>query len=124
MTRLKTLTKWTVIVLPVLLLGYVVVEKNMLSSLRQTEASGSATISWTAPTENEDDGPLTDLAGYIIHYGPHAGQYSNTIAIDDPATTSYKVENLSPGTYYFAVTAISAGGSESALSNMVVRTVP
>lgn len=35
-------------------------------------ASGNATISWTAPTTNEDTTTLTDLAGYRIFYSTAA----------------------------------------------------
>lgn len=123
MIRPKILSKWILIVLPALLLGYFAFDKIMLSSQQQAESAGSARILWAAPTENEDDGPLTELNGYVIYYGTHAGQYSNMIVIDDPETTSYQIENLSPGTYYFAVTAINTDGLESTMSNMVVKKV-
>src|SRR5580698_8272340 len=32
-------------------------------------ATGSATLSWTVPTENTNGTPLTNLAGYHIYYG-------------------------------------------------------
>jgi len=35
--------------------------------------NGTALLSWTAPTENSDGSPLTDLAGYKIHYGSSHG---------------------------------------------------
>ncbi len=124
MNRLEKLSKWKVIVLAALVLGYFAFDKIVLSPQRQAESDGSVTLSWTALTENEDNSPLTDLAGYFIHYGTQAGQYSNTIYVDDPKTTSYKFKILSPGTYYFAITAINFDGSESALSNMIAKTVP
>ena len=124
MNRLEKLSKWKVIVLAALVLGYFAFDKIVLSPQRQAESDGSVTLSWTAPSENEDNRPLADLAGYMIHYGTRAGQYSNTIHVDDPRVTSYEVENLSPGTYYFAITAISTDGAESALSNMIAKTVP
>ena len=123
MIRPKMMSKWIVIVLPALMLGYFAFDKIVLSSQRQAETAGSARISWTAPTENEDDGPLTEIAGYVIHYGTDAGQYSHIVVIKDPETTCYEFENLSPGTYYFAVTAINTDGLESTMSNMVVKKV-
>ena len=36
-------------------------------------ADGSITLSWTAPTENEDGSALTDLAAYKIYYGTSPG---------------------------------------------------
>ena len=124
MIRVEKLSMWTVIVLAALMLAYFAFDKIVLSPPRQAEFDGSVTLSWTVPTENEDMSPLTDLAGYIIHYGTQAGQYSNTIYVDDPKTTSYKFENLSPGTYYFAITAINTDDVESALSDMIAKTVP
>ena len=124
MNRLEKLSKWKVIVLAALVLGYFAFDKIVLSPQRQAESDGSVTLSWTAPTENEDNSPLADLAGYKIHYGTQAGQYSNMIYIDDPTTTSYKFNNLSPGIHYFAITAINIDGRESALSNMIAKTVP
>ena len=124
MIRLEKLSKWIVIMLAALVLGYFAFDIVVLSPQRQAEFDGSVTLSWTAPTENEDNSPLTDLAGYVIHYGTHAGQYSNTIYLDDPETTGYKFENLSPGTYYFAVAAINTDGAESTLSDMIAKTVP
>lgn len=38
----------------------------------QVSASGNATISWTAPTTNEDTSALVDLAGYRIFYSTAA----------------------------------------------------
>jgi len=110
--------------LAALVLGYFAFDIVVLSPQRQAQFDGSVTLSWIAPTENEDNSPLTDLAGYVIHYGTHAGQYSNTIYLDDPETTGYKFENLSPGTYYFAITAINTDGAESTLSDMIAKTVP
>ena len=124
MIRLEKPSKWIVIMLAALVLGYFAFDIVVLSPQRQAEFDGSVTLSWIAPTENEDNSPLTDLAGYVIHYGTHAGQYSNTIYLDDPETTGYKFENLSPGTYYFAVAAINTDGAESTLSDMIAKTVP
>ncbi len=124
MIRSMKRSKWAVIVLVALIIGYFAFDKFVLLPQRQAELAGSATLSWTAPTENEDNSHLTDLTGYIIHYSTQAGQYSNTIYVDDPETTSYDVENLMPGTYYLAVTAITSDGRESAFSNMVEKTIP
>jgi hypothetical protein len=124
MIRLERLSKWIAIVLIALVLGYFAFDNFVLSPQRQAVFHGSVTLSWAAPTENEDNSPLTDLAGYVIYYGTQAGQYSYTIHIDDPKTTGYKLESLSPGTYYFAITAINTDGAESAVSDMIEKTVP
>lgn len=86
-------------------------------------ALGSTSLSWSAPTQNEDGTALTDLAGYKIYYGRSSGNYSNEIRIDNASVTNYLVENLSPSTYYFAATAFNAEGTESRLSGEAVKTI-
>ncbi|MFW2405237.1 MAG: putative Ig domain-containing protein [Gammaproteobacteria bacterium] len=79
---------------------------------------GSATVSWAAPTTNADGTPLTDLAGYRIYYSKTAGNYASSVPIDNPGVTTYVVNNLSAGTWYFVVTAHDLVGNESAESNV------
>ncbi|MEX0708005.1 MAG: putative Ig domain-containing protein [Woeseia sp.] len=84
---------------------------------------GSATLSWTAPTQNTDGTPLTDLAGYRIYWGTKPGSYPDSVTIDQPGVTMYVVENLVPGTYEFVSTAVNADGVESDYSNPATKTV-
>jgi hypothetical protein len=81
-----------------------------------------AQLSWTAPTENVDGTPLTDLAGYRVHWGTARRNYSQNARIDGASNRQYAV-TLSPGTWYFAVTAVNAAGEESAYSGEVSKTV-
>jgi hypothetical protein len=83
----------------------------------------SATLSWAAPTANTDGSTLTNLAGYRIVYGTSASVLSQTIQVSNPGVTTYVVENLAPGTYYFAIKAYTADGTESAASNIVSKIV-
>ena len=84
---------------------------------------GSATLSWTPPTQNSDGSPLTDLAGYKIYYGNESGNYQTSIQIDNPGIATYVVENLTPNTYYFVSTAFNFDAVESAFSNEAVKVV-
>jgi hypothetical protein len=84
---------------------------------------GTATLSWTRPTENTDGTPLTNLAGYYIYYGTDSSNFTQTIDIIDPTTTNYMITGLHPGTYYFAVTAYNAFRIESAKSNIASKTI-
>jgi len=87
-------------------------------SITVTEiALASVTLSWTPPTENSDGSNLTDLSAYKIYYGVSSGNYYNQIRIDNPGLSTYVVENLIPGTYYFAATAVNSFGVESEYSN-------
>jgi len=85
---------------------------------------GSVTLSWTAPTENEDGSALTNLAGYRIYRGTTPGNYDETITIDNPSVTTYVVENLAPGTYEFVATAFNVDGRESSFSGSLLVTIP
>ena len=86
-------------------------------------ATASTTLSWTAPTQNEDGSTLTDLAGYKIFYGTSPGNYSEEIRIDNPSVTVYVVDNLTPDTYYFAAKAFNAAGVDSRYSGEAVKIV-
>ena len=86
--------------------------------------SGSATLSWTAPTMNSDGSALTDLAGYHIYYGTSPSTMSTVINIGTVATTTYTLSNLASGTWYFAATAYTTSGLESALSGTVSKAIP
>ena len=86
-------------------------------------ANGSATLSWTPPTQNEDGTALTNLAGYKIHWGSSSGNYSNSVTINNVGITTYMVESLVAGTYYFATSAFNGDGIESNYSNEAAKTV-
>jgi hypothetical protein len=93
------------------------------SSTPPTATIGNVTLNWQPPTQNTDGTPLTNLAGYDIHYGTASGKYTQTVTIDNPGIATYVVGNLSPGTYYFSVTAVNSQGTESPLSSEVSTTV-
>jgi len=84
-------------------------------------ATGSVSLSWLPPTQNEDGTPLTDLAGFRIYYGTAPGTYTNSTELNNPGLSSWVVENLIPGTYYFVTTAFNQQNFESAFSNEAVK---
>jgi hypothetical protein len=86
-------------------------------------ASGSATLTWTPPTQNTDGSPLTNLAGYRIYWGTAPGTYTSSVTLTNPGLSSYVVTSLAPGTYYFVVTARNSAGVESVLSNTASKTI-
>lgn len=87
------------------------------------DGTGAATLSWTPPTENTDGTQLTDLAGYNIYWGTTEGTYTNEINIANPTITTYVVEALAPGTYYFVATAYNESGVESSFSNVATKNI-
>ena len=86
-------------------------------------ANGSATVRWQPPTENTDGSELTDLAGFRISYGTSPSSLTRNVTIDNPGITSYVIDNLTPGTWYFGVRAYRAGGQESELSELASKTI-
>lgn len=85
---------------------------------------GAATLNWKAPIQNTDGTPLVDLAGYKLLYGNTAGgPYDREINVPNPDTTTYVVENLAPGDYYFVSTAYNAAGKESDFSNEALKVI-
>jgi hypothetical protein len=87
-------------------------------------ALGSATLSWDAPTTNDDGSPLTNLAGFRVRWGQSSGNYSSSQTIMNPGLTTYVIENLANGTHYFVVTAINSTDMESDYSNEASKTIP
>jgi Putative Ig domain len=94
-----------------------------LTTSSATGSTSSASLSWSAPTQNEDGSPLTDLAGYRIHYGTSASDLNQRIEIDNPATTSKVVQSLTPGTWFFAISAYTHDGAESSRSAVVSKVI-
>ena len=88
-----------------------------------TTTTGSATLSWTPVTQNTDGTPLTDLAGYKVHYGASPTVMSLVVELTDPTETSYIVANLPSGTWYFTVAAYTSGGIDGLLSNVAEKTI-
>jgi hypothetical protein len=86
-------------------------------------ATGSAMLTWSPPTQNSDGGVLTPLASYRVYYGTSSGSYPNSLTIDNPGLSSFVVDQLTPATWYFVVTAVNANGVESAYSNVASKSV-
>jgi hypothetical protein len=86
-------------------------------------ATGSATLSWTPPTQNTDGSPLNNLAGYRVYWGTSQNNLSNVVTLNNPGLSSYVVDQLTPATWYFALTALNSAGSESSQSNIASKQV-
>lgn len=83
----------------------------------------AVTISWEAPTSNDDASSLTDLAGYRVVYGTAANQMTSKLELPGATMTSVRLEELLSGTYYFAVKAYRKDGVESNLTETVWKTL-
>ena len=85
---------------------------------------GTATLTWIAPTQNTNGTPLTNLAGYHIYYGTSPNNLASSVQIADANTTSYTINGLAAGTWYFSINAYTSAGVESAISNVASKTIP
>ena len=85
--------------------------------------SGAATLSWEAPTTDTNGQPLTNLSGYRIYYGESKTALSETVNLTGTGLQTYVIDNLNSGTWYFAIKAVNSAGVESALSNVVSKTI-
>jgi hypothetical protein len=88
-----------------------------------TTTTGAVTLSWTPPTRNTDGSSLTNLAGYRVLYGTSPTALTRTVQLANPGLSSYVVENLALGTWYFSLRSYSTTGAESSASNVASATV-
>jgi hypothetical protein len=85
--------------------------------------NGVATLSWEAPTTTTTGSALTDLSGYHIYYGIDQNNLSESVSLNSVGIQTYVIDNLGTGTWYFAIKAVTAAGVESALSDVVSKTI-
>lgn len=85
--------------------------------------TGTARLNWDPPKTRIDGSPIDDLSGYKIYYGIAADQLRCEIEIADPKAVTWKVTELSPGTWYFAVVSVDSAKVESELSGVVSKRI-
>jgi hypothetical protein len=85
--------------------------------------TGTATLSWTPPTENSDGTALTDLAGYQVYYGQSQNNLNKTVTLNNASLSTYVVENLGSGTWFFALVAVNSHGTTSVFSSVATKTI-
>lgn len=85
--------------------------------------TGTATLSWTPPTENSDGTALTDLAGYQVYYGQSQDNLNKTVTLNNASLSTYVVENLGTGTWFFALVAVNTHGTTSVFSSVATKTI-
>jgi hypothetical protein len=88
-----------------------------------TTEVGTATLTWTPPATNTDGTPLTNLAGYTIVYGTSSSDLDQTVELDDPTLTTYTIDDLAAGTWYFAVNSVNTDGTASTLSPVASKVI-
>jgi hypothetical protein len=106
----------------ILLLGFVGAQQLHAAAA----GTGTAKISWSAPTANTDGSPYADPDGYYLYWGAAAADLKqgaacvapacNRVNITAESTVTYTLSGLGAGTYAVAVAAYNKLGVESALS--------
>ena len=69
--------------------------------------AGEAIMIWTKPEKNCDGTNLTDLKGFRAYWWPGFKD------LPDPTISGFTVKGLTPGTWYFGITAYNSKGEES-----------
>jgi hypothetical protein len=85
--------------------------------------AGTASLSWSRPTQNTDGSPLSNLAGYVIRYGTSTTALNNTMSVASTSATGVEITNLSAGNWQFQVAAINTANVESQFSAIVGKTI-
>ena len=83
----------------------------------------SVTLTWDPPVLSADGSPLDDLAGYTIYKGVDPADLVIEATIPNPGVSAFMIENLTPDTYWFTVTATDITGNESAQPSPVSKTI-
>lgn len=68
--------------------------------------AGELAATWTTPTGNCNNTPLTDLKGYRVRWGMGSVELA-------PTATSFTVSNLVPGTWWVNIAAFNSKNEES-----------
>lgn len=92
-------------------------------TVRQVTVTGSATLSWTPPTQNTDGSALTNLAGFKVYHGMSTGAMTDVVTVPGATASGYTFSQLAAGTHYFTVSAYTSGGAESAQSAIGSKTI-
>ncbi|MFC1750435.1 hypothetical protein ACFL2V_16685 [Pseudomonadota bacterium] len=84
-----------------------------------------AILSWIAPASRADESPLTisDIDSYKIYMGDSADSMTMVAEVLDPYVMNYELIDLSPGTHFFAITAVDTNGLESGYSKVMSKNI-
>ena len=85
--------------------------------------TSSVTLSWLAPTENTDGTALTNLSGFHIFYGTSKNNLTEEVSIDSVGQLTCVIDELTSGTWFFEVIAVSSSGNQSGPSTTVSATI-
>ena len=83
----------------------------------QSATNGTASLSWLSPTINST-GSL-EVEGYHIYFGSSATNLTHVVSVESPSATSFVINNLPAGDWYFGIASYNAQKIESSMSPIV-----
>ena len=93
--------------------------------LEETIPANAARLSWTAPLTrvNGDSLSMGEIAGFEVVYGTNADTLNQSLAIGDASVEELLVDELTEGTWYFAIRTLDTDGNRSRLSEVVYKQI-
>lgn len=88
--------------------------------------TGGAQLRWSAPTTYTDGTPITSLSGFRVYYSTNSREVADrtsTLVTLSPNLISISLEELAPGTWYFAVSAVDGSNVEGELSVVLSKQI-
>lgn len=86
-------------------------------------STSSVNLSWTAPSSRQNGDQLSpsELAGYEIYYFEESSAEADgeILFINNAMATNATINELLPGTYLFAISAIDSNGLKSDLTDYI-----
>lgn len=94
-------------------------------SPEDTAPANTALLSWTAPLtrENGDSLAMGEIAGFEVVYGNSEDNLDQSVAIGDASIDELLVDELTEGTWYFAIRTLDTDGNRSQLSEVVYKQI-
>ena len=91
----------------------------------ETVPANTALLSWTAPLtrENGESLAMGEIAGFEVVYGTSAENLDQSLAIGDASVDELLVDELTEGTWYFAIRTLDTDGNRSRLSEVVYKQI-
>lgn len=91
----------------------------------ETVPANAAMLSWTAPLtrENGDSLSMGEIAGFEVVYGTNEDTLDQSLAIGDASVDELLVDELTEGTWYFAIRTLDTDGNPSRLSEVVNKQI-
>ncbi|MBD3639977.1 MAG: hypothetical protein HUJ18_03190 [Marinobacter sp.] len=90
-----------------------------------TIPANAALLSWTAPLTRENGESLSmgEIAGFEVVYGTNPDNLDQSLAIGDASVDEILVDELTAGTWYFAMRTLDTDGNRSRLSEVVYKQI-